>query len=100
MGATAQLLRELADGERADFIAVLLAEERDEAGGARFGHGADLRLNSCRAKDLAADQVLDSVDLISRELLTVREVEPEPCRRHDGTGLADMVAQHEFQRGV
>jgi hypothetical protein len=59
VGATAQLLRVVADGDDADLVAVLLAEERDRAGLARLLERGDLRPHVIVVQQHVVDLVLD-----------------------------------------
>jgi hypothetical protein len=59
VGATAQLLRVVADRDDADLVAVLLAEERDRAGLARLVQREDLRTHVVVVQQHVVDLVLD-----------------------------------------
>ena len=104
MRATAELAREGLvlgpDGHHAHDVAVLLAKQRDGAGGLRLVDAHDAGDDGLRREDLGVDLALDSGELVGRHGLEVREVEAQPVGSNKGARLVHVLAQDLLQRGV
>ena len=77
-----------------DDIAILLAEKRHRAGGARFRQGLLLEGQLHTVEDAAVDQRLDFADLLRRQRPVMREIESQPVRRDERALLMDVLAQY------
>ena len=104
MGATAELAGERlvlgAHGDDADDVAVLLAKQGDSTGGLGLVDAHDAGHDRLGSEDLLVDQVLDSLELVGRQSLEVREVKAQVLGRHQRAGLGDMLAQDLFKGSV
>jgi hypothetical protein len=98
----AELDRDLGvEGDDADGLAVLLAEERHRAAGLRLGErDAGLDARGDVLEDPAVHAALDLPLLLGRDPLEVREVEAEAVRGDERALLLDVRAEHLAQRGV
>ena len=104
MRTTAELAGERlilgAHGDDADDVSVLLAKQGDSTGGLGLIDAHDAGHNRLGSKDLLVDQVLDSLELLGRQGLEVREVKAQVLGRHQRAGLGDMLAQDLLKGGV
>ena len=98
--APAQLHAEVRDRDHADGVAVLLAEERHRPGGHGFVARPDVGGHRSVAVDLRVDDPLDLALLRRCHRSGMHEVEAEPIRRHQRTGLLDVRPEHLAQGRV
>ena len=105
VGAAAQLDRIVgvavaAHRQHAHLVAIFLAEQRHRARGNRLVGGHQPRRDRLVGADLGIHLGLDRVDLLARQRLGVREIEPEMVGRDQAALLGDVRAQMPAQRGV
>src|SRR5262245_12885133 len=98
--ATAELRREVAEGDHAHLVAVLLLEDRDRAGRHRVGVRHLAQARGGVLLDPPVHQILDRGDLPAREGSVVGEVEAQPVRRHQRALLDRLRAEHAPERRV
>ena len=100
MGAAAQLYRETRHGDHPHALAVLLAEQRHRAGGNRLLRRAFLGFHRLVPEDMLVDEAFNLGQLPGGDGLVMGDVEPQPIRRHQRSGLPHMRADHGAQRRV
>ena len=104
MRTTAELAGERlvlgAHGNDADDVAVFLAKEGDSTGGLGLVDAHDTGHDRLGSENLLVNQVLDSLELLGRQGLEVREVKAQVLGRHQRAGLGDMLAQYLLKRSV
>ena len=100
MCAAAEFHAEPGHADHPNGVSVLLAEKGHCSGGDGFLGRPQLGYDRRVARDLLVDDALDAFELLSRDRLEMDEVEAEPIRRHERSGLFHMRAQHLSQRGV
>jgi hypothetical protein len=100
VGAAAEFLAEVADGDDADVVLVLLAEEGHGAGGAGVLEGHDFRLDGLVAADVVVHEALDVLQAGGVDALEVGKVEAQAIRRDERARLVHVIAQHVLQRAL
>ena len=90
----------LAHRQYSDFIAVLLAEQREGAGLDRLFGRRDLDAGGNVGADLRVDLVFDGFELGRGDRGAVGEVKPQAVGLDQRALLRDMFAEHLAQRGM
>ena len=99
--AAAKFLREIADGDDADDVAVFVAEELEDGGIALdLGVGAFVPRHGHIGVDLFVHELFDFGDFLRRHGRAVGEVEAQAVGADIGAFLRDGVAENFPQRPV
>src|SRR5687768_16775668 len=100
MGAAAELDRILGHRENANDVAVLLLEDRHRAALLRLRLREDFGLDRRIREDLLVHEIFDLLDVLRRERLVRRVVEPKTIRADERSLLRRAVADDLAERPV